>query len=378
MSNVTTNLVQEYWDAKLRREVEFDDIFGQMTGLIKNYGDAMPSAVIAQTFQIGKPTGTIGLVKELSGTGITGSSTLAGNEENIVFLDHPISANEYKYGVNTTKFGLEAVKNHPYGVRGLASPLLITFMQKGLGLHRRQALIQGISSNVSAAPTSVTAYLNSNFWVGGVVEADQPAYVDSLTTYSTNINDAIPDAPGAGNRMTKANVKLLEEHIRIVAKLKPLKGGRYLITVPAGQVSTLMDETTGLLSTFVGSSSPNKSLSGWIGSYGMLDFIEDLKSPVLLATDGTSSVLTWTYVAANDSRPAVAAKQWDVGFALGEGALAELILEKQHFETNNFTEYGKDENLGAFTTYGVNLLEFQDGSDNKVNSGSIVCLWNRA
>ena len=138
-----------------------------------------------------------------------------------------------------------------------------------------------------------------------------------------------------------------------------------------------MDETTGLLQTFIGSSSPNKSLAGWIGSFGTLDFIEDLKSPVLLAADGTSATLVWTYIGASDSRPAIAPDQWDVGFVLGKSSAIELVLEKQHFETNNFTNYGEDERLGAFADYGVNLLEFQDGTDTKINSGSMVVLWNR-
>lgn len=377
MSNVTTNLEQQYWETRLDREVQYDDIFGPFVGMIKNYGDSLPTSIIAQTFQSGKATGTIGLVKELSGAGTTGATNLAGNEETIDFLDFTLIANEYKHGVNTTKFGLQAVKNHPYGVRGLANPLLITFMQKGLGLHRRQCLIEGVSSNLVVAPTSATARINSNVWVGGIAASAQPVYSDTLSTYATNINDAIPDTPGAGNRMTRANIKLLEEHIRVVAKLKPLKGGRYIITVPAGQRTNLMDETSGLLETFMNSSSPNKALTGFVGSYGTLDFIEDLKSPVLLADDGTSSTLVWTYVGANDSRPTIATDQWDVGFALGQGAIAELILEKQHFETNNFTNYGQDEHLGAFADYGVNLLQFQDGTDAKINSGSIVCLWNR-
>ena len=94
-------------------------------------------------------------------------------------------------GVNTQKFGLQAVKNSPYGVRGLANPLLITYMQKNLGMHRRQGLVQGYSANLTASPTSLTQYLNSNFWVGGVAAASQPVYVDTLATYATNINTAI-------------------------------------------------------------------------------------------------------------------------------------------------------------------------------------------
>ena len=376
-SDITTALEQKYWDTKLYREVQSDDIFSPFTGMIKNYGDALPSSIIVQTFQSGKATGTVGLVKELVGAGISGDGALAGNEEDMIFRDHTVNANEFKHGVNTEKFGLQAVKNSPYGVRGLANPLLITYMQKNLGMHRRQGLVQGYSANLTASPTSLTQYLNSNFYVGGVAETLQPAYVDTLATYATAINTAIPDSPTAAHRMTKANVKKLEEHVRTSAKIKPLKGGRYIVTVPSGQAATLMDETTGLLQTFIGSSSPNKSLAGWIGSFGTLDFIEDLKSPVLLAADGTSAVLVWTYIGASDSRPAIATDQWDVGFVLGEGSVIELVLEKQHFETNNFTNYGQDERLGAFADYGVNLLEFQDGADAKINSGSIVCLWNR-
>ena len=375
-SNVTTALTQKYWDTKLVREIQTTDIFSNYVGPITNHGQ-LPNQIVAQKHQKGKTTGTMGFIKSLSGAGVSGLTGLSGSEESMVIRDQTIYANEFKWGVENTTFGAEAVANSPYGLLGLAGPLLIEYMEKNLGKHRRQSLVEKYSYNLTGAPSSRTLGLNSNIWVGGVALASQPAYVDTLATYQTAVNTAIPDSPTSANRMTAANVKLLEDYTRVSAKLEPFAGGRYIVTVPAGQKSTLMDEDTGLLKHFSSSSQPEKALKGWIGSYMQFDFVEDLRSPVLLATDGASSSLTWTYVGADDSRPALATDQWDVGFVLGKGAICELVIEKQHFETDDFTEYGREEKLGAFADYGCNANEFQDGTDAKINQGSIVVLWNR-
>ncbi len=366
--------MQVKYDNMLRRAVEAEDIFSQFRGDIKGES-TLPGTAIVVSKSNGQTSKVMGLVKSLSGAGKSGLDAISGSEEKLETQDFTAYANEFKWGTNVDKFGINAVANKPYGLLQVAVPLLGEFMEKYKGTHRREGLIQRYSSNLTVAPSSRTQHINANFYVGGVAFSSQPAYSDTLATYAAAINTAIPDAPASANQMTPAGVKGLERWLVTQKKIKPMKSGNWIVTVPSNQKYILMDETTGLGKHFSQSSKPEMALKGWIGTYGRIDFVEDIRSPRLTATDGSSSVLVWTYTTVNDSRPATGADIWDVSFVLGENAAIEYELEALHLEDDPTVEYGREKRTAAFANYGVNLLEYAGATDVRDNFGSAIAVW---
>lgn len=372
-SRVTAALIQKFWDTTLEKQVEGQDIFTNYRGEIKADGN-LPNAIIAVSKQTGKTTGSVGLVKSLSGSGQTGRTGLSGNEEQLEILDFTMFANEFKHGVNVDAFGIDAVANSPYKILEMAGPMLAEYMEKFKGTHRREALCQRFSSNTTVAPSSTTQHINSNLFVAGVAIASQPAYSEVLATYKTAINAAIPNAPAQGdNTMTPAVLKELGYWSTNIKRLRPMDDGMLVLTVPANQKRVLMDENNGLLSTFNTSSQPEKALIGWFGRYEKFHLVEDLRSPMVTTAGATDIIFTYTTV--DDSRPAAGQDSWDVGFVLAKGAIAELELERLHFERDLTVEYGRESRLGAFGNYGDQIIEYLDGST-RINQGSAIVLYN--
>jgi hypothetical protein len=373
-SRVGSNLIQKKYDNQLRRAVEAEDIFSQFRGDIKGES-VLPGTAIVVSKSSGQTSKVMGLVKSLSGSGKSGRDTVSGSEEKLETQDFTAYANEFKHGTNVDKFGIDAVANKPYGLLQVAVPLLGEFMEKFKGTHRREAFIQRFSSNLTVAPSSQTQHINANFYVGGVAFSSQPAYSDTLSTYATNINTAIPDSPTSANQMTPAGVKGLEKWLVTQKKIKPMKDGKWVVTVPSNQKYILMDEDSGLGKHFSQSSKPEMALKGWVGTYGRIHFVEDIRSPMLTATDGASSTLVWTYTTVNDSRPSTGADNWDVSIVLGADGAIEYELEALHLEDDPTVEYGREKRTAAFANYGVNLLEYAGATDVRDNFGSAIAIW---
>jgi hypothetical protein len=373
---VPAALVQTYYDTNLQMQVEGEDIFAGYRGEIKGDGSALPNAVIVTKFQKGKRTGNVGLLKSLSVAGLNGRNELSGTsaEEEMTVLSYTCYANEFKKGVKAESFGIDFVADDEYSLLKRGNGLLADFMEKSKGGHRREALIECWSSNLVAAPSSITQHITANFYVGGQTLALQPAYSDTLSTYKAAINTAIPDLADADNQMTPASITELEHWVRNVKRIEPLANGRYILTVPANQKRVLMDPDTGILKHLSQSSKPEMATKGWFGTWGMFDLVEDVRSPMMTADDAGTTIV-WSYVSANDSRPVVAADNWDVAFVLGKGAVLEYEVEKMHYQTDTTNEYGRDHRLGAFADYGDQIIQYDNGTDDTLNYGSAVAVF---
>lgn len=374
-SRVTDTLIQVKYDNMLRKPVEAEDIFSQFRGDIigENVLPGTPFVVVKSQ---GQTSMVMGLIKSLSSAITTGRDSISGDEEKTEMLDFTAYTNEVKHGVNADKFGIDALANKPYKVLDQLVPLLGEYMEKYKGLHRRESLCQVYSSNLVSAPSSRTQHINSNFFVGGVAIGSQPAYSDTLATYAANINTAIPDT-ASGNTMSLDNIKILEKWLRTQKRIKPLKNGKYIVTVPTNQKYNLMDEDTGLGKLTLQSGN-TMNLKNWITEWSRLIFVEDIRSPMLTATDGASSTLVWTYTSVDDSRPTVGADNWDVSFVLGADGVVEYEGEQLHLERDNTVEYGRENRVAAFANYGCQLLQWSDGTDVMLNYGSAIAIWNSA
>jgi len=372
-SRVTgTDLEQRKWDNRLRKPAEAADIFSQFRGDIigENVLPGTPFVVVKQS---GQTTRVMGLVKALSGAGKNGRDALSGSEEKLATIPFTAYSNEFKHGVNQDRFGIDAQANKPYALLAVAVPLLNEFMEKNLGTHRRQGLLQRYSFNLTAAPTSRTQHWNSNFFVGGVAFSSQPAYSDTLATYTSAIGAALPASPAAANQMNLANIKKLDQWIRTQKRMKPYKGQKYIVTVPTNQKYILMDETVGIGKLTLNTTTNSMNLENWIGAWGSLEFVEDIRNSVI--TRVSASALTATYTTVDDSRPGVGVANWDVSYVLGADSAIELELEARHLERDNSVEYGREERVGAYSNYGVQTIEWSDDTDDMKNYGSAIAVW---
>jgi len=57
---------------------------------------------------------------------------------------------------------------------------------------------------------------------------------------------------------------------------------------------------------------------------------------------------------------------------LGGDAAIELELEAYHLEKDDTVEYGREDRSAAFANYGVQLIEWADGTDVRTNYGSAI------
>lgn len=382
-SRVTgTNLEQNGWDNKLKRAAEGDDIFSGFRGDIKGEGSSsVLSGSIIEVMKIkGKTSHVMGLIKSLNGSGKAGRTPVAGTEEKLDTLDFTAYGNEWKHGVNADKFGIDAVANEPYALLKIAVPLLGEYMEKYKGTHRREAIIQRVSSNLTVAPSSQAQHINANVFMAGVALASQPDYSDTLATYTTNIN-TVAQASGSAYQLTKANVRKLEQWVTSNKRIRPISNmneygasGKYIVTVPTNQKYVLMDDDTGLGKYFQQSAKPEKVLPGWIGAYGRFVFVEDMRSATATVNPGANAGITFSYTTVDDSRPVAGTNVHDVVMVLGSSTAVELELEALHLEKDKTVEYGREDRTAAFANYGVQLIEWQDGTDVRTNYGSAIVL----
>ena len=94
-TSVATGLTVQQWDAKFYMEALNSDIFKPFRGTAKN-------SIIQVNEQLTKSPGdsiTFSLVNKLTGSGVTGSSTLEGNEEALVSRSQQVTIDQKRHAV---------------------------------------------------------------------------------------------------------------------------------------------------------------------------------------------------------------------------------------------------------------------------------------
>lgn len=95
VTTLPTGLVQKAWARQLWTEAERDNFFAKFTGEGANN-------IIQVKTDLKKEKGdqiTVPLVMRLTGEGVTGDSTLEGNEEKLQMYDCPVTVNQYRHAV---------------------------------------------------------------------------------------------------------------------------------------------------------------------------------------------------------------------------------------------------------------------------------------
>lgn len=249
---------------------------------------------------------------------------------------------------------------------------------------------------------------------GDAGEAGISAYFTNEIAYTlllaTDCDTASPDG-------TKAEIDLdylqaLEYYASNYLRIDPIMvDGKetYVVLVPSTQATLLRKNTTGQLgeiwTSMSRTSGDEMNYNGFINRVGKLLLIEDQRYPTIQITgtpdiDGsgaaTALIIETQFVkpgnvdnrhkdafvgkdvSADASTLAAGDKvNFDIGFLLGKGAIAEWEVRKLHFE-KEIQNYGKNEGVGVFGESGIQLVQWDDdtgfaGTNNtRENYGSVV------
>jgi hypothetical protein len=377
--------VLKAWDTKLRNEARVNDIFGfapEDGGIVRTGAKTLPdnSFIAKKVAEDGKSTITMSLIRDLTGSGQTGSGAkaLVGKSEQMLTKQFVAHADELAHAVPHEAFGKAAFERKPYDFYTAAVQGLGLWNRKQRGVRIRQSLSEGkdlilTGSTNQNGLTSAANYPHSNIFVMGVAAASQPAFSATIGTYAGNVYAAA----AAIADPTLDRLDVLSEYLSVV---RPVKGVRmngskemWIVTVPTRAMTILR----GILRTLIAQTDNIKAL-GVTGAieYGNLILVEDTRAPRVTIVDDTS--FTHSYYGVTDARAATGAGVSDVGYVLGAGAVLEYELEKLHFQ-NEIQQFDRVKEIGTFVTCGFNRMDWDDDlgtiADARKNYSSAQILW---
>jgi len=358
-----TPLQQESWDNMLRMESMTRDIYEDFEGTFSDNKQALPSGIIANVkLAPSKNKHTVGLLKNVSGAGVTGTGTQLGQEKDQEVKEMTIYANDVSQALNTERYGLNAHDKEAYRILEAVQPQLSRWHKEIRGKYIREALLERYSINLTVAPTSQVKRWNENIFIKGVTFAAQPAYDSTNADYETNITAAA--TAGTGGQWDVTFLNALNHWITAIKKLEPMENGRYAVSVPARQAMFLKDPgaTNSIAGLFKDShvvEAGTNAYKWYLGSYGEMDLYEDPRSPV---ANVNGAALSSFYKGAGDDDDRYTAgggTDYDVGFVHGKGSVFIPTFDMLHFE-EELQNYAKVVGVGAFAGYGVNRTVFDD------------------
>jgi hypothetical protein len=385
---------------KLQMESILDDIFEDLGADVVSSGEsiAIPNAIFLKLDAVTKGTHTITvpLLMKLSGAPHLGPGTPIGHELKQTLKYATFYYDEYSQAVASENFGRVANEFGVYGVFEMIQPELSIYMKELHGKRIREALLETFDSVITdATGSTVSGFLNKNWFVPNTDTASQPAYDSVLGDFDENIADVLELAADTADGVN-ANISLdyllaLEYYAPNILKIQPIDiGGKtsYAVLVPSTQMFRLRTNEKGQLGDIytgmVRSSEDEMKYTGVVGRVGKLLIIEDQRYPTIEITGADGSwAITPTYLEPgdDDSRnkavyESTSNKQWDIGFLLGKAAVAEWEVTPIHMQYEN-QHYDHDKGTGAFGEGGICLVQYDLDADSqtdstKENYGSIV------
>jgi hypothetical protein len=334
MYRPTTTLLRRRWDTRLVMEAGINDVLSDFTGLYDGKKKKAPrNSIIIQYDLKGLRSGVMGLMKRISGAGVTGRSTLVGNEVDPDTREQIVYANDYRHAINTEQYGVDANDKEPYGILEFSQPLLSEWVAEMRGKYAREAAVEKYSVNLTVAPHSLTKVWNENILIKGVTisTTDQPNYqaAADAAAYLEDIGDALDAGSTTSNVWDVTFLNRIIYWATVVAKIKPRADGKYTVLVPSPDAARLKDPqaTTSIAGLFKDSnvmSLAEVGSSQYLGTFGPLDMFEDPRYPILGAGGSNGSwTLTAYYKGAgdDDDRTSAAGVQYNVGLIFGEGGI---------------------------------------------------------
>jgi hypothetical protein len=383
-------------EKKLQVESVLDDIFEDLGGGVIGSGErkAIPDAIFLKLSS--GPTGTreitVPFLMALSGAPTIGPKTPIGAEVQQTLKYAKFKYEEYSFAVSSEEWGTLANDMSAYGVFKEIQPQISKYMRELHGERIREALLLTHCSVLTGATSPIeTAHWNKNWFIANTAVGSQPVYDSTTADFTEKIADVM-EAAGSGTLGVDANISLnylraLEYYATNYLRIDPVMvGGKktYIVLLPSTQVQRLTANSSGQLgdiyTSMVRSNADEMAYTGVLGRVGCLLLVEDQRYPTITkgGADG-SWTLTPNFLKPGDVDNRVkspAATNWDIGFLLGKGAVAEMEVKGLHFETEA-QHYGRDLGTGAFGESGISLVEYDVDAASQTdatreNFGSIV------
>lgn len=407
------------YDKSLREDVTLPDIFNKLTASveIKNGKMDVPDNVFMQfmTAPPGTNRITIGMYTPLKKAPQVGTgSSAVGNEESMDLLHLTLRYNEIKKAVAQKGWGVEHNDINSTGLYSKIPQAMKKFMLEWRGVRIREAILLTYANELTAAPVSLTQKFNSNIFIPNLAVA-QPVYdvtnmtvttgaVDSLGyypsktysgvgTYVEDLADKMMTASGTASAskayLTVENLEDLILYLTTTVKMKPLATGglngfifgvsSYTASVllnplQAGSMGALWKDITNL-------TKEEASYPGMLGKYRCLYFVVDDRAATLTVSGSAGSYSLqpgFMNPGNNDDRNHTPWSNtsgsvnyvFDVNYVLGEGALAEWIVDPETM-VDEYANYKQDLGKGLYTCGGIQLAAFdKDTPDDANNSAS--------
>lgn len=383
MYRSTTNLQQRFWNSKLQMESVVVDPFQMFEGQYNDKTKQMPNGIKIHVDLKGKRSGVLTMLKRLSGAGVTGRSTLVGNEVDQDTRELIVYANELRHAVNSEQYGIDANEKSPYRLLEAIQPQLSFWLQEMKGKYIREAIVEKYSANLTVAPISQTKTLNENILVKNVAmtQAGQPDYtLASNAAYIEDIGDALTAAGTSSAALWDVTfLSRIQYWASVTKKIVPLDNGRYVVMVPSRQAAFLKDpqNTESLFAVFQNSNitelTKQWGYDQYLGSFGKLDLFEDPRSPVmdLTGSDGSWAIaVKYKRAGDDDDRTSTSGVVFDVGMILGKGAVVESEYEAAHFE-DEVQDYNMIKGIGIAVGFGYQRTVFYNDATSETRASTI-------
>ena len=193
--SVSTGLLQYAHQNQLHMEAVKEDIIYNNKDLIKPLvvGDKDPIGNHNAFFLDVTPKEnhyrsiTLAFLRALNGAPVEGNVQFISNEMTHRMKWMEFHANDWAGGVTLQKFGIDAREKSAYKINEQTMKLLYQWRTEILGKYVREAFCQKMSSNLTAAPISLTQGINNNWYIPSIPSASQPAYDATSATHVTNV-----------------------------------------------------------------------------------------------------------------------------------------------------------------------------------------------
>lgn len=327
-------------------------------------------------------------IKSLQGTGRYGDSEgLLGNEEQPTIKYMTGYANDWKHGVPTEQFGINAREMSPTKLYEKSNKLLAQWRGEQYDYACHEALCSTVPTLLTKSPISLSQPVNPNWYLPSVAKASQPKYAATSATMTDNVGVALKAATAANMHLTVTRLLALSSWAQgqYIQKI-PIPGQNrkgYILLVHPDDFDYMVDPANS-----------GSFASYWVTAAALQDTakvipydmamvrdvlcIRDERAPTLAISGSASSyTLSFGYLKMGrvDTRATgtTANTHFNVNILLGENALWKYVAEEMHYE-DQLDEYKEFKNIGLFGAYGVGIPKYDldTGTDTSMQQESSI------
>lgn len=382
LSDNADDLIRQSWDLRLQDESQERDILTELAGTYNPKDQAVPNGIVMNVSLNGVNTENIGLLMDLVGAGTQGDGTVT-TESQILKFFKTYAAN-VRHGVPNDMFGRNANLLEPYDMLGRATGQIAKWMKAREGKHARQAAVERISDNLVLAPHSLTAAWNRHIIIKNLTNAQQPAYSNTLNTYTSNIYSALGTAGSSDSALPDPEfLTRMNYYASSQFKIKPQNDGTYIGLMPSRSLQYLMNlgDTTSLASlqrTALSNKYAEMAFMQSPGQVGNVVMIEDPRAPILVRDTADTSVTAYFRdVGSTDDRSSYSnsgtTTVYDAIILLGKSGLTKSTAMKLRFD-EDYSDVGRIRELVASQTYGYQVTEFDSDTQSATSRIGQNCM----